>query len=253
MTPTRRVKVFLSVPETSTAALLSPSVSRSLQANSQIHVDSNLPLQFPVMTETQYPPDLLQHDMFGWILNKLGYAAQELSRIRTNVISANRIIAWSNNTAASNLEIDSNKNDNSENGFVESRRLVLSNNSALIDSLIPQHSLTTSSKNALTILSSVPVGSSGMKLVSARLGSPASTGTGGPIGFGDDILPNTFKSMQISLGSSLDTPCAATTTISLEKLGITKSGTGNDVNVLVKKVRNADSLTNSVSSLIVVR
>jgi hypothetical protein len=86
------------------------------------------------------------------------------------------------------------------------------------EGLMPQGTVTPAVAEAMTILASVPIGDSGLELVSVELATAALplADASRPVGLGDDLLPTSFKSMQVSMGGSLHTACSDSVVVALQ-------------------------------------
>jgi hypothetical protein len=98
---------------------------------------------------------------------------------------------------------------------VSSRALA---SSSPTEGLMPQATVTPAVAEAMTILASVPLGDSGLELVSVELATAALplSEASRPVGLGDDLLPTSFKSMQVSMGGSLHTACSDSVVVALQ-------------------------------------
>jgi hypothetical protein len=105
------------------------------------------------------------------------------------------------------------------------------------NNLIPQGTLLNSVKDSMSLTTSIPVIGSNLNLISAQISPTVQLSSVNPIGFGDDLLPTSFKSMQVSVGASLATSCSDSTTLSLEGIGpmITLTD-GNKKSSVIKQV-----------------
>lgn len=251
LTPTRRHRVFLSVPGDS------PKAGNKMAANLQI-VNRNLQeLPDDVVDMHWVTQAFAEVSDFvspsSWIdraMESLGYGARLFNYRRhyINEIIKFKVSMLSNlsrsvepdvgrgpvEEAWTNLGVDKiSKNSRSLNSVT----MQDNSSSNFLNRLIPQHALTDSIKSNMNILSSVPVGSSGIRLVSVKLGQSVPTGANsGAVGLGDDIIPTSFKSMQLQLGSNLDSLCSSTTTIQVERVGNLVKGASSSNSQLVKKV-----------------
>lgn len=231
VTPSRRNKIFLS---TGTGALSDAQFQSSAAGEAP---DPRFLTEQPEVgsADASVPNISVGSDLLGYILHSLGFAASILNTIRKDVYALG---------AASHIEVEqlglsSIEAHTVSTEFLPIRRGLAKNsefslnttNSIQLNSLIPQSTLTDNIKSSLTVLSSVPIGRTGIMLVSTRTGT--SLPNGAAIGLGDYLLPDSFKSMQMQLGSSLDSSCSSTTVVKLQKIGDLVKSPGN---LIVEKV-----------------
>lgn len=173
------------------------------------------------------------------MLNSLGYAAKSLSRIRREFNRIDGFLPRATQTPhefggrkrpgdlqerrADKLSTDLSFDDAVETRYSGRQNRVLGNaadnSSTFLSSLIPHQTLSDAAQKGMSVITSTPIGTSGLHLVSARMGPAVGVAASSPVGLGDDILPPSFKSMQMQLGAALDSPCSSATTLQLEKRG----------------------------------
>lgn len=255
ITPTRRVKVFLSAPMNSDRTpgsennistgyrLLSTDLIGVDQIFSSIDVDITQEIKFSTT------------DVLGSLLDFLGYGVKKLNNLRRIIDFASSPLMRSERikgSIASSKVSDRMQFSGVGNEIPSSRdrgtfrrparallrQSMLSNSTLFMNSLVPQLTLSESTKESMALLSSVPVGDTGLQLVTARLAAQATTGsaTAEAVGLGDDMIPASFKSMQTQLGSTLDSVCPSSTSLRMSRLGVLVKGSNSNGGLLVKKV-----------------
>ena len=265
ITPSRRIKVFLSLPinsDRTSGTDVNLSTSSRLLKTDFIDVDqiTSSSVGIDISEEINYSTT----DVFGSTLDYLGYGLKKLNNVRRII---NFAIRWervkidvASNVVADRVQFSTGQNEiptslqgNTSNRTrrVLHRQITLNNNSLLLNSLIPQLTLSESTKQSMTLLSSVPVGTSDLQLVTARLGASAAPSSTTAVGLGDDIIPASFKAMQMQLGSTLDSVCPSSTSLRMSRLGDLVKGPSSSRGLLVRKV-NLSRWALRLCSLIVI-